>query len=246
MKLLQIPTAQLDQRIKEELETNPALEAASESEDDFTQNDTEGAATVDAPEPNDEFDGETSESEETGLDDEVDMSEFYDESDEGVAEYKTKDPSEFADPDDENKTIPVAVNSTFHEYLEEQVGMLDISDREKAIAIHLIGSMDDDGYLRRELDAVIDDLAFSQNIMTDELELKHLLELIQGFEPAGVGARSLEECLLLQLKRKEHPTPYTEVAIKVIEIKPGSVVCYRRAMLFNPPGSKIALAKEQR
>jgi RNA polymerase sigma-54 factor len=217
MKLLQIPTAQLEQRIKEELETNPALETASESEDDLLQNDTEAAATADTPEPNDDFESESNVAEESNVDDEVDMSEFYDEADEGVADYKTKDPSEFTDPDDENKTIPVAVSSTFHEFLEEQVGMLDISDREKQVAIHLIGSMDDDGYLRRELDAVIDDLAFSQNIKTDEAELKRLLELIQGFEPAGVGARSLEECLLLQLRRKENPTPYTEIAIKVIE-----------------------------
>ena len=218
MKLLQIPTAQLDQRIKEEIENNPALETASESEDDIPATDTEAEATVDTPEPNDDFDSETPEREEDLVkDDDVDMSEFYDEADEGVAEYKTKDPSEFSDPDDENKTIPVSVSSTFHEFLEEQVGMLDISDREKVIAIHLIGSIDDDGYLRRELDAIIDDLAFSQNVSTTEPELKHLLELIQGFDPPGIGARSLEECLLLQLKRKEHPTEYTEIAIKVIE-----------------------------
>jgi RNA polymerase sigma-54 factor len=218
MKLLQIPTAQLDQRIKEELETNPALETASESEDDFTQNDTEAEATVDAPEPNDDFDTEShEEAEEVNKDDDVDMSEFYDEADEGVAEYKTKDPSEFSDPDDENKTIPVAVNSTFHEFLEEQVGMLTTSDREKAIAMHLIGSIDDDGYLRRELDAIIDDLAFSQNVFTDEAELNHLLILVQGFDPPGVGARTLEECLLIQLRRKENPNQYTDVAIRIIE-----------------------------
>jgi RNA polymerase sigma-54 factor len=97
----------------------------------------------------------------------------------------------------------VAVNSTFHEYLEEQVGMLAISNREKAIAMHLIGSIDDDGYLRRYSRCqFIDDLAFSQNVHTTEKELSHLLGLIQGFEPAGVGARSLEECLLIQLKRE--------------------------------------------
>jgi RNA polymerase sigma-54 factor len=218
MKLLQIPTAQMEQRIKEELETNPALEATSESEDDLPETDTGAEPTVDSPEPNDDFDAEAPEKEEDLVkDDDVDMSEFYDEADEGVAEYKTKDPSEFSDPDDENKTIPVAVSSTFHEFLEEQVGMLDISDREKAITIHLIGSIDDDGYLRRELDAIIDDLAFSQNIMTTEAELKRLLELVQGFDPPGVGAHSLEECLLLQLKRKDQPTEYTKIAIKIIE-----------------------------
>ncbi|MCW3126889.1 MAG: rpoN [Bacteroidetes bacterium] len=218
MKLLQIPTAQLDQRIKEEIEVNPALEVTTEEDEEFTQQDeNEPEPLVETPEPNDDFDAEPAEVEEINKSDDVDMSEFYDESDEGVADYKTKDPNEFSDPDDEGKSIPVAVSSTFHEYLEEQVGMLTISDREKAIAIHLIGSIDDDGYLRRDLDAIIDDLAFSQNIMTDEKELSHLLGLIQGFEPAGVGARSLEECLLLQLRRKDDPTMHTDNAIRIID-----------------------------
>jgi RNA polymerase sigma-54 factor len=218
MKLLQIPTAQLEQRIKEEIETNPALETASESEDDIPQQpETDATPLADTPEPNDDFDGEAQEHEEVNKDDDVDMSDFYDEADEGVAEYKTKDPSEFADPDDENKTIPVAVSSTFHEHLEEQVGMLAITDRQKSIASHLIGSIDDDGYLRRELDAILDDLAFSQNIITEEKELTQILHLVQGFDPPGVAARSLEECLLLQLKRKENPTEYTDIATKIID-----------------------------
>ncbi|MBS1686749.1 MAG: RNA polymerase factor sigma-54 [Bacteroidetes bacterium] len=217
MKLLQIPTAQLDQRIKEEIEVNPALEVATEDEEEFAQvEESDAGPTEDIQEPNDEFEPEVTEPE-INKDDDLDMTEFYDESDEGVAEYKTKDPNEFADPDDEGKTIPVAVSSTFHEYLEEQVGMLPISDREKSITMHLIGSIDDDGYLRRDLDAIIDDLAFSQNIMTDEKELAYLLSLIQSFEPAGVGARTLEECLLLQLKRKDDPTMHTDNAIRIIE-----------------------------
>ena len=218
MKLLQVPTAQLDQRIKEELETNPALELSSEAEDEYNANtDSEHTTLEETTESNDDFDIEVPETEGPDKDDDVDMTEFYDEADEGVAEYKTKDPSEFTDPDDESRTIPVAVHSTFHEYLEEQVGMLAINDHLKEIAKHLIGNVDDDGYLRRDLDAVIDDLAFSQNIMTTETELKQILTLIQGFEPAGVGARSLEECLLIQLRRKEEPTMYTQYAIKVIE-----------------------------
>ena len=218
MKLLQIPTAQLDQRIKEEMEVNPALEVASEEDEEFTQQDeNDPEPVVDAPELTDDFDSEPIEAEVIDKNDDVDMTEYYDESDEGIADYKTKDPNEFTDPDDEGKTIPVAVNSTFHEYLEEQVGMLAISDREKAIAMHLIGSIDDDGYLRRDLDAIIDDLAFSQNVHTTEKELSHLLSLIQGFEPAGVGARSLEECLLIQLKRKDDPTMHTDNAIRIIE-----------------------------
>ena len=217
MKLLQVPTAQLDQRIKEELETNPALELNAEGEDEYAPNESESTTLEEPTETNDEFDVELPEAEGPDKDDDVDMTEFYDEADEGVAEYKTKDPSEFTDPDDENRTIPVAIHSTFHEYLAEQVGMLDISAHQKEVAIHLIGSIDDDGYLRRDIDAIIDDLAFSQNTQTTEGELKRTLALIQGFEPAGVGARSLEECLLIQLKRKEDPSEITVLAIKVVE-----------------------------
>jgi RNA polymerase sigma-54 factor len=151
------------------------------------------------------------------VDDEMDMSDYYDEDDEGVADYKTKDSSEYQDPDDENKHVPVATTSSFHEYLETQLSMLDIDDRQEQIAMHLIGSLDDDGYLRRELDAILDDLSFRQGIQCNERELKEVLEQVQKLDPPGVGARNLEECLLIQLKRKEEPTIYTEIAIRVVE-----------------------------
>lgn len=214
MKMLQIPTAQLEQRIKEEIEANPALEEVSESETETEETPTEETAPEAAEAES--SDAEPAE-EELKLDDEVDMAEYYDEDTEDVAEYKTKDPNEVYDPEDDNKTVPVTISSTFHEYLEGQVGMLDLDERQQQIAMHLIGSLDDDGYLRRDPDAIVDDLAFRQNISTDEKELAFILEQIQKFDPAGVGARSLEECLLLQLKRKEDPTIYTELAIRIVE-----------------------------
>ena len=218
MKLLQVPTMQLEQRIKEELEANPALEEGL-SEDDEPTSTADDEVEIPQTESTDsdtdnELDGPE---EEIKLEDDVDMSEYYDEDDEGVADYKTSDPSEFADPDDENKTIPVSVSSTFHEYLEGQLGMMDLDERQQQIAQHLIGSLDDDGYLRRELDAIVDDLAFRQNVMTTETELLTILAQIQKLDPPGVGARTLEECLLIQLKRKEEPTIYTEIAIRVVE-----------------------------
>lgn len=223
MKLLQVPTAQLDQRIKEELETNPALENGNEGDeldesptiDDPSETPTESQDADDFEDSNEDV----IEIEESLIDkeDDMDMSDFYDEADEGVADYKTKDPSEFTDPDDENKSIPVAVSSTFHEYLEEQVGMMDLDENEKLIALHLVGSLDDDGYLRRELDAIVDDLAFRQNIITTENDLKRILVEIQKLDPPGVAARSLEECLLIQLRRKEDASIYTEIAIQIIE-----------------------------
>jgi len=218
MKMLQIPTAQLEQRIKEEIEANPALEEGENLEDETpeVQEETESPEeeTMDA-----ETGDETEEriEEEAKLDDEIDISDYYDEDDEGVAEYKTDNPSEVHDPEDDNKSVPVAISSTFHEYLESQVGMLDLDERQQQIALHLIGSLDDDGYLRREPDAIVDDLIFRQNVATDEKELQFILSQIQKFDPAGVGARSLEECLLLQLRRKEDPTVYTEIAIRIVE-----------------------------
>lgn len=217
MKLLQIPTANLEQRIKEELEANPALEEG-ESEDDGPELNEEPFDT--APETNEpaEGDSETDTTEEDArVDDDVDMSDYYDEDDEGVADYKTEDPSAYHDPDNDNKTVPMATHSSFHESLEQQVNLLDLDERQKLIAVHLIGSIDDDGYLRRDMDAIVDDLVFRQNIQTNEQELQVVLEQIQKLDPPGVGARTLEECLLIQLKRREEPTPYTAYAIKVIE-----------------------------
>jgi RNA polymerase sigma-54 factor len=221
MKLLQVPTAQLEQRIKEELESNPALEEGETTEDEVPQTteDTptaDDSPTVDSTDAATEQEAETAE-EELKLDDELDMSEYYDEDDEGMADYKTSDPNEFYDPDDDKKTIPVATSSSFHEYLEGQVGMLDLDERHQQIALHIIGSLDDDGYLRREMDAIVDDLVFRQNIECTEAELNNVLYHIHKLDPPGVGARTLEECLLIQLRRKEDPTIFTEIAIRVIE-----------------------------
>ena len=220
MKLLQVPTAQLEQRIKEEIEANPALEEGENEDDEIAVNEepAENSEPEDAePETESEQEVETDKvEEEAKVDDELDMSDYYDEDDEGVADYKTKDPSEFPDPDDEKRTIPVAVSSSFHEYLESQVGMMDLDERQQQVALHLIGSLDDDGYLRRELSALVDDLAFRQNVNTDEQEVLDILAQIQKLDPPGVGARTLEECLLLQLQRKEEPTVFTEIAIRII------------------------------
>lgn len=219
MKLLQIPTANLEQRIKEELEANPALEEGEGGEElPELRVETGTEETTETPDSGDsDTDTDTEPEEEMKVDDEVDMSEYYDEDDEGVAEYKTEDPGEFHDPDDDKKSVPVAGTSSFHEYLESQVGMLELDEREEQIVLHLIGSLDDDGYLRRDLDAIVDDLAFRQNIATDVTELRRLLTEIHRLDPPGVGARTLEECLLLQLRRVENPTVFTALAIKVIE-----------------------------
>ena len=203
MKLLQIPTATLEQRIKEELEANPALEEGEDREDsldisssdeDFSRSDsdTEGG-------------GEDTIPEETYQEKEVEF-----ELDDYLTEYIEDDPSSYKlktnnySSDDEDKTIPVPVENTFHEYLERQMGMLDLKDeREELIAKQIIGSIDDDGYLRREPTSIISDLLFSRNITATEDEIMGLLKKIQKFDPPGIGARDLGEALLLQLYAKK-------------------------------------------
>ncbi|MEO1514547.1 MAG: RNA polymerase factor sigma-54 [Bacteroidota bacterium] len=192
MKLLQIPTATLEQRIKEELEANPALEEGEESE----ETEVVGQQSSDDNKEEDYKD----EPEEPARDEVFELDDY-------INEYIEDDPSSYKlktdnySADEEEKTIPIAVENTFHEYLEQQLGMLDLRDqRETSIAKQIIGSIDDDGYLRRDPEAIIDDLMFSQNIVTNEAEVQGLLKKIQRFDPPGVGATDLQECLSLQLQ----------------------------------------------
>jgi RNA polymerase sigma-54 factor len=203
MKLLQIPTANLEQRIKEELEINPALEESFEDYDHPHEDINEPQELGESEE--DYMGNESADS------DDIDLSDYMQED----TRYDFKDePDEFADED--RKTYPHAVGKSFHDYLNEQLHLQELDEREYQIADQLVGTIDDDGYIRRELDAIVDDLSFSRGIMVAEIEVRDVLTIIQRFDPPGVGARSLQECLLLQLHRKEH-TPYTDLAIKVIE-----------------------------
>ena len=206
MKLLQVPTAILDERIKEELEENPALEQTDEDapeeefeKDEFTNTDEE------------EYQTEGSEEEY----DNIDISDYVQEGDDDVGDYKLRDDN-YAEKDD-GKVIPHKVEVSFTELMLQQLGMLNLGAHELKVAEQLVGSLDDDGYLRRETSAIIDDLAFRQNIETTEAEINNLLLQIQQFDPAGVGARNLQECLLLQLKRKIELGTVIEMAIKVLD-----------------------------
>jgi RNA polymerase sigma-54 factor len=199
MKMLQLPTIALEQRIKEEMEINPALEEGVEEEINTER------------ESDDDIIPNESKDEDSTRDD-FDMSEYINE-DEG-ASYKTKINN--TSPDEERKDIPFAGGASFQDVLSSQLGLRDLNDREYQIANYLIGNLDDDGYLRRELSAIADDIAFSQNISTDEKELEKLLKHVQDLDPAGVGARNLQECLLLQLHRKQKKGRTVELAIKVV------------------------------
>lgn len=179
MKLLQIPTAALEQRIKQELEENPALEEGSES--------AEEEMTISIEETREK-------EEENNSSDDLDLSDYIgdDTGYEGGSYNK----------DEEETSLPIAVVNTFHDKLIEQMGMLDLTEKEYIIAEQIIGSIDDDGYLRRELRAIVNDMAFTQNISTTEAEVEKVLLEVQKFDPAGVAARNLQECLLIQINRK--------------------------------------------
>ncbi len=197
MKLLQIPTANLEQRIKEEIEINPALEieATQREEDDYRADQEE----VDAESPDER-------------EEEFDLTEYL--TDDDVADYKTRDDN-YPDPDEE-RVIPVRVVETFHENLLKQLGLVPLDAQQYLIAEHIIGSLDEDGWLRRDLESIADDLAFTQNIIADPADLEASLQVVQSLDPPGVGARNLQECLLLQLRRKES-NPTIRLAIKMLE-----------------------------
>ena len=206
MKLLQVPTAILDERIKEELEENPALEQQEDVPLDEEFENDEFADTDD-----DEYQTEGSEEEY----DNIDISDYVQDGDDDVGDYKLRDDN-YPEKDD-GKVKPHKVEVSFTELMLQQLGMLNLGAHELKIAEQLVGSLDDDGYLRREISAIIDDLAFRQNIETTEAEINALLVQIQQFDPPGVGARNLQECLLLQLERKLHVGKVVETAIKVLE-----------------------------
>jgi RNA polymerase sigma-54 factor len=205
MKLLQVPTAQLEQRIKEELEENPALEQSDESGEEISESELK-----DEFEEADEFELDGSEDEY----EDIDISDYVSESDDEAPDYKTKDENypELSD----NKVIPIKAENSFFDIVNAQLGMLALDDRLYKVAEHIVGSLDEDGYLRRELSAIADDLAFRQNIITTDKELEGLIELIQQFDPPGVAARDLRECLLLQLQRKEEDGGSVKLAILVL------------------------------
>ena len=185
MKLLQIPTATLDQRIKEELEANPALDEGEEEN-----------------EVSEIYDLEENESKEE------DSEEF--ELDDYLNEYIEDDPTlyrltnEKFVSEEESKKMPIAVSDTFHEYLEAQLGLEDIEDaRKMTIAKQVIGSIDLDGYLRRDSFSIIDDLLFSQNVVATESEIDDTIKMIQTFDPPGICSRNLQESLVIQLRQKD-------------------------------------------
>ncbi|MBS1919664.1 MAG: RNA polymerase factor sigma-54 [Bacteroidetes bacterium] len=210
MKLLQVPTANLEERIKEELEENPALELDEEKHDENADElKDEFSDTGEEEDSYDEADGSEDEYEN------IDISEYVQEGDDDVADYKLKDDN--YPEEDDKKELPYKNETGLYETLQNQLGLLKLDSKEQKIAEHIIGSIDEDGYLRRETSAIVDDLAFRQNISATEEEVESIIRRIQHFDPAGIGARNLQECLLLQLQRQKDEGKEVQIAILAIQ-----------------------------
>ena len=203
-KLLLLPVASMEQRIKEEIENNPALEDMGELVD----------------EPKDEtpeiIEGDGGDISKDNRDEEYDAEEFMEDNDEYVPAYKMA--SNNYSSDEETRESSFADSSSFQDSLKFQLGLKEhLKERQQMLGEFIIGNIDDDGYLRRDLYSISNDITFQQNILTDEKELEPLLEIIQEFDPPGVGARNLRECLLIQLKREEHKNETTRLAREILE-----------------------------
>lgn len=196
IKLLEIPTMQLDQRIKKELEDNPTLEEGVDYDDDERERE----------EP-------TQEESATQDDEEFTLEDYLE--DEDTPAYRLA--SSNYSKDDKREEIPFSTGVTFHENLANQLGLRVLSEKQKNLGLYLIGNIDDDGYLRRKLSAIADDLAFSVGVETDEDELEQILHIIHDFDPVGIGARDLQECLLLQIQSKDQSIPEIALARKILK-----------------------------
>lgn len=199
MKMLQIPTVALEQRIKQEIEENPALDDITE----FEQNENEGEQ--------DDFQNELDNSDS----EEFDLKDYLDEDD--IPAYKLN--ANNYSPDDERREIPFSVGKSFHDNLISQLSLRNLTEKQLVIAESIIGNLDEAGYLRRDINAMVDDLSFSQNLMASSTEIEEVLKVIHELDPAGVGARDLKECLIIQLKRKqaeEHDINF-DLAVTIIE-----------------------------
>ncbi|ETN94430.1 RNA polymerase, sigma 54 subunit, RpoN/SigL [Zhouia amylolytica] len=200
MKLIQLPTQAFEQRLKQELEENPALESGREETSEYDDLDDNYEDQYE-----DDYDQDNTK-------DEIDIDEYL--SDDEIPEYRLQ-ANNYSSDDDEKK-VPYAAGTTFHQYLINQLHTISLGEEDMAIAEFLIGSIDDSGYIRRSIPDIVDDLAFTQSIFTEEKEVERILKIVQEIDPAGVGAQNLQECLLIQLKRKDKNAK-VELAIDILE-----------------------------
>ncbi len=193
MKLIQLPTQAFEERIKQEIEENPALDTGKET----TENEY------------DEFDNNTSEDE---YDNDINIDDYL--SDDEIPNYRLQ--ANNYSSDDKERTVPYAGGTSFLQYLKSQIDTFSLGETNYQIALFLIGSIDESGYIRRNLEDITDDLAFTQNIFTDVATVENVLSVVQQLDPPGVGARNLQECLSIQIKRRKKTTS-TVLATRIID-----------------------------
>ena len=197
MKLIQLPTQAFEQRLQQEIEENPALDTGKEKLEDA----------------NDEFSNENSdEYDDNNQEADINIDDYL--SDDEMPSYRTQSNNYSADDDD--KSVPYASGTSFNQHLKTQLNTYTLNETDHQIATFLIGSIDESGYIRRSLEDISDDLAFTQNVYTDVEAIERVLKLVHQLDPAGVGARNLQECLLIQLKRKTKTIDIV-LATKIIE-----------------------------
>lgn len=200
MKMIQLPIQAFEQRISQELEENPALEGGKEESEDY-----------DSEFENDNFEDDFDEGNEV-IETDINVDDYL--SDDEVPSYKLSANNYSAD--DEDRQMPYAAGISFNQYLLQQLNTYRLNEEEEEIAKFLVGSVDESGYIRREIEDIVDDLAFTQNVYTTEDKVEKVLTIVQELDPPGVAARDLQECLLIQLERKD-PTPSVSLAISIIE-----------------------------
>lgn len=198
IKLLEIPAMQLEQRIKAEIEDNPALEEGAVEEDSLRNEQQDEDFSSD---PNDK------DKDEFTLEDYIDEDEY--------PSYKLN--AQNYSKDDKREEIPFSVGLSFQDYLESQLGLRSLDERQRMLALYILGNIDDDGYLRRRLENIVDDVAFTLDIKTDEPELIEILRIIQEMDPPGIGARNLQECLILQISAKDMNSPNVMLAHRILK-----------------------------
>ena len=196
MKLIQLPTQAFEQKLAQEIEENPALESGKEEHDEFQDSNQ------------DDYDDPGTES----IEAEINIDDYL--SDDEIPNYKLQTNNYSAD--DEDTRIPYSGGITFNQHLINQLNTYSLNDQDVQIAEFLVGCIDDSGYIRRSIEDIVDDLAFSENIFTTNEDVEKVLKIVQDLDPAGVGARNLKECLLIQLKRKEKNTD-RNLAIEILE-----------------------------
>lgn len=192
IKMLEVPTLELEERIRQELEENPALEEGPDTDNDADDMDDMA--------------------DDGGNNDDLDLEEYM--ADDDIPDYKLK--ANNTSKDDKHEDIPFSAGMTFHEFLIDQVGLLQLTEKERMLIEYVIGNIDDEGYLRRTAEAMVDDIVFQAGVQTSDQEMHHVIRMVHQFDPAGVGATTLQECLLLQLERKQQ-SPDVKLARRIIK-----------------------------